>query len=301
MKNIVDGGFIDLLDRLDLNVRELMDGRFGGTRRSKAYGSSPNFADFREYQPGDDLRRIDWNLYGRFEKLYLRLYEDERQLHHHIYIDCSASMDWGTPEKSWYALRMAVALSYLGVSAMDRVSVFLLRGGECLPLMKEERTIVGRDAFYRAAEAMNRVQFSGEADIGEAVTSNPDKARGGGISYIISDFMTDSDWKAAAEQLRSNRRETVLIQVLARDELTPELSGKLMLLDSETEDEEDERNMRKEMTRSAFKAYAAALEWHQNDIHEFCASRQISFITTVTDIPIEKLLYREAATAGIIK
>ena len=85
MKNIVDGGFIDLLDRLDLNVRELMDGRFGGTRRSKAYGSSPNFADFREYQPGDDLRRIDWNLYGRFEKLYLRLYEDERQLHHHIY------------------------------------------------------------------------------------------------------------------------------------------------------------------------------------------------------------------------
>ena len=93
MKHIIDGEFISMLETSDLYIKNLMNGMFGGNRRSKAYGSSAEFADFREYTPGDDLRRIDWNLFARFEKLFMKLYVDERQLHHRVYIDTSASMD----------------------------------------------------------------------------------------------------------------------------------------------------------------------------------------------------------------
>ncbi len=109
MKRIIDEDFIAMLEGHDLCIKNLMNGLFGGNRRSQAYGSSAEFADYREYVAGDELKRVDWNLYARFKKLYLKLFVDERQLHHRIYFDTSGSMDWGNPSKAYTALRLGAA------------------------------------------------------------------------------------------------------------------------------------------------------------------------------------------------
>lgn len=297
MKQVIDGGFIAMLEARDLHIKNPMNGLFGGNRRSAAYGSSAEFADFREYAPGDDLRRIDWNLYARFEKLFLKLFVDERQLHHNIYIDASASMDWGEPIKSHIALKLAAALGFLSVQAMDRVSFFTIHEDVCEDLCQ---TVVGREAFYNAADNLNSVEFYGEGDIGDAIRSVEDPGKGDGISVIISDFLTDADWKGAVDYFLYHKREVYLIQVLSRDEITPNISGKVLMLDSEAPTEEDERNYRSDVTRSSVKAYEEAFLYHQNEIREFCAARDVGFITVCSDESVERMLFYKATEEGLI-
>lgn len=298
MKKIIDGNFIAMLESRDLQIHQPMDGLLGGNRRSRKYGSSVEFADFREYVPGDDLRRIDWNLYARFEKLFLRLFVDERQLHHRIYIDASASMDWGRPEKSHMALQFAAALGFLAVQSMDRVSYYAINGDSCRDLC---RTVVGREAFYRAADTLNDVRFYGEGDIGRALKLLENPGKGDGLSVIISDFLTDSDWKGAVDHLLYHQREVCLVRILSRDEITPTLSGKVFMFDAEASDEEDGKNYRHEVTRSAVKAYEEAFLYHQNEIKQFCDARGVGFVTLCSDESIQRMLFMKATEAGLIQ
>ena len=298
MKKTIDGSFIAMLESRDLHLHRPMDGLFGGNRRARSYGSSVEFADYREYHPGDDLRRVDWNLYARFEKMFLKLFVDEKQLHHRIYLDCSSSMDWGRMNKSHLALKMAAALGFLSVQAMDRVSYYALKGETCQELYGR---IFGREAFYRAADGLNELEFKGECDLGKAILSQEDPGKNDGLSIIISDFMTESDWKSAVDYLVHRKREVYLIQILARDEITPSLAGRVFMLDSESMDEDDVRNERHEITRSAMKAYEEALLYHQNDLRQFCDSRGVGFLTIPSDESIERLLFLHATEVGLIK
>lgn len=297
MKNIIDQSFLSMLESRDLHIQNPMNGLFGGNRRAKAHGSSAEFADFREYVPGDDLRRIDWNLYGRFEKLFLKLYVDERQLHHHIYLDTSASMDWGEPNKGHMALKLAAALGFLSVQALDRVSFYSIHEKSCEDI---SGTVVGREAFYNAANQLNTLRFWGDGDIGTAICSGENPGNTGGLSVIISDFFTDSDWQAAVDFLLYHKREVHLIQVLSPDEIAPGMRGKVLMLDTEAPDEEDERNYRAEITRSSVKAYAEAFAYHQNELRSFCAARNVGFVTVCSDESIEKILFEKATEAGLI-
>ena len=297
MRQVLDAGFLAMLEARDLKVRDPMNGLFGGNRRSKTYGSSAEFADFREYVPGDDLRRIDWNLYGRFEKLFLKLFVDERQLHHRIYLDASASMDWGKPSKADTALKLAAAMGYMAVSAMDRVSFFAVHKKDCVSMTQ---TVMGRDAFYRAADALNKLKFYGDGDLGTAITTDRNIGHGDGLSFIISDFLSDTDWKSAVDRLLFHKREVHLIQVLSPDEIAPGMTGKLFLQDSEAEKEDDPRNYRAEMSRATVKAYKEAFQWHQQDIRDFCASRNVGFISVCTDQRVEQMLFKNATEAEII-
>ena len=298
MKQIVDGAFLATLETLDLNIRKLMTGQFGGNRRTKAYGSSTEFADFRDYVPGDDLRRIDWNAFGRFEKLFIKLFIDERQLHHHVYIDTSESMNYGNPSKGYTALRIAAALGFMSVQAMDKVSFFAIGNKGCEDLC---HTVVGKEAFYTAANALNNVRFSGDTDMHGGIMLNENPGNGNGISFIISDFLTDNDWKGAVDWLLFHKRQVALIQVLSPDELNPYLNGKVQLLDSEADDEEDDRHFKLEITRSTLKAYKDALEYHQNEIKRFCISREISFMTVSSDENTERMFFEKGLEAEVVR
>ena len=297
MRQVLDGAFLSMLEARDLQIKNPMNGLFGGNRRSRAYGSSAEFADFREYIPGDDLRRIDWNLYGRFEKLFLKLFVDERQLHHRIYIDASASMDWGEPSKADTALKLAAAMGYMGISAMDRVTFYAVHKKHCQDLT---RTVMGREAFYKAADALNKLEFYGNGDLGAAITGDRQLGHGDGLSFIISDFLSDTDWKSAVDMMLFHNREVHLIQVLSPDEIAPAMSGKLFMLDAEAENEDDRRNHRTDVTRSAVKAYEEAYNWYQKDIRDFCASRNVGFISVCTDQKIEQMLFKNATEAEMI-
>ena len=298
MHQVIDDGFISMLEARDLHIKNPMNGLFGGNRRSSKYGSSAEFADYREYTPGDDLRRIDWNLYGRFEKLYLKLFVDERQLHHRIYLDASASMDWGEPNKSYIALKIAAALGYLSVEALDRVTFYAIHEDICEDICQ---TVVGRESFYNAAGLLNEVEFFGDGDMGTAINSLENPGYDDGLAIIISDFLTDSDWENAVDYLLYKKHEVYLIQVLARDEITPNLSGKLLMLDSESFGEEDTKNYRSEITRSSVKAYEEAFIYHQNEIKKYCASRDVGFITIASDESIERVLFNKATETGLIQ
>ena len=293
MKRIIDEDFIAMLEGHDLCIKNLMNGLFGGNRRSRAYGSSAEFADYREYVAGDELKRVDWNLYARFKKLYLKLFVDERQLHHRIYFDTSASMDWGTPSKAYTALRLGAALGFLAVQAMDRVTFYRISGETCHDI---SGTVIGKDAFYRAADQLETLTFEGRTELGKAINNAHETGAIGGISVLVSDFLTDDTWQEAVDLMIQKRREVHLVQVLSRDEISPEILGKLTLRDSEN----SEMDYRANFSKANLKAYREAYDYHQQELRSFCASRGVGLVTVCTDESIEQMLFDKAAAAEVI-
>src|ERR1700736_5946228 len=120
---LLDPQFLARLEQLELVSRKIFLGRLKGERRSKRKGQSVEFADYRNYVVGDDLRFLDWNLYGRLDKLFIRLFMEEEDLHFYILIDNSMSMNYGNPTKLYYAKQVAAALGFVGLVNMDRVIV----------------------------------------------------------------------------------------------------------------------------------------------------------------------------------
>ena len=295
---LIDSDLLSLLEGRDLNIRSLKEGLFGGNRRSRRYGSSVEFADFRDYMPGDDLRRVDWSLYGRTDKLYLRQYVDERRQHHRVLLDCSASMAWGEPDKARYMLQLAAVLGYLAVSGMDIVSYYALQGKDCRPIGEP---VHGRDAWYLATEKLAAVPFGGDSRLERSVCACPNPGRNDGTVFLISDLLTDSDWKSALDSLLERRQDVCLIRVLSRDELGPQLNGKLLLNDTEAQGADDPRNRRMEISRQRLRAYAEASAWLENDIRGFCAGRGIRFLQLCTDEDLSRVLFARAVESEMIQ
>ena len=289
--------FFSRLETLSLNLKSNLIGYFGGKHLVNSYGQTVEFADFREYQLGDDIRRIDWNLYSRFEKYFLKLFTDERQMQIQIFLDCSASMGKDNPSKAAYVLGAAAALGFLAVQNMDKVTFNIMRG------TKTENpfgTIIGKTAFFRAISQLENVTFDEEADIEKCVASCPDTSSNNGLSVIISDFFTDSDWKKAVEYLRYKKRQVLLVQILSPDEIDPLYDGRVNLIDSESADMMDPRNMKLRITRSMQKAYGEAFEAYRAEMKSFCSKRDVDYISVSTDQPIEKVLFGELLKVGVM-
>ncbi len=297
-KRIIDDEFISRLEALTLDMLAPMQGYFGGAHRVKSYGSTIEFADFREYTLGDDIRRIDWNLYSRFEKHFIKLFVDERQMHIQLFLDCSASMSKLNSAKAEYAMRVIAALGFLAVRSMDKVSFCLMRGEYTEDLCG---LVSGTAAYYNAMDSLERVRFEGDTDIRQAIANCRSVGYNDGLSVIVSDFLTDSDWKRAVDYLLYRHREVMLIQVLSPEEVDPAYNGRIFLRDCESEDVTDPRNMKMRITKSTFQAYREALKDSIEDIRSFCASRGVTFITAVTDEPVEKLIFGRLSEAGVIK
>ena len=289
--------FFSRLETCSLNLRRDLTGFFGGKHLVKTYGQTVEFADYREYMLGDDIRRIDWNLFSRFEKFFLKLFTDERQMHTQIYIDCSASMGKPNAKKAAYALGFAAALGFLSVHNMDKLSYRLIRGGSCTDPFG---LIVGKTPFFRAVSEFESIPFEEEADLGEAILSS-EVSNGNGLSVIISDFFTESDWKKAVDFLCYKKRQVLLVQVLAPEDRDPSYSGRVNLIDSESADALDERNMKINATRGMQLAYAEALKDYLADMRSFCTSRGAEFVSVTCDKPIEKELFGELLKTGILE
>lgn len=296
-RSYLNDEFFSRLEALELNLRADLSGYFGGKHRVKTYGQTVEFADFREYQRGDDIKRIDWNLYARFEKHYLRLFTDERQMHVQIFLDCSASMITH-PDKAAHAVGVAAALGFLAVHNTDKVSFNLLKGNHS---ENPFGRIVGKNAFYRAIGNLEEIEYEGEVDFAAAIASCPDIGSSDGLTVIISDFFTNSDWRKAVDFLCHKKRQVLLVQVLHREEIDPNYSGRLDLIDSESWGLEDEKNMRLRMTRQLLDAYSEALRDIIDEMKTFCRKRGVDFISIDTDTPVEKVIFRELLKAEYIK
>ena len=290
--------FFSRLETLALNLRADLNGYFGGKHFVRSYGQTVEFADYREYQLGDDIRRIDWNLFSRFEKYFIRLFTDERQMDVQIFLDCSASMGKENRTKAEYAVSVAAALGFLSVHNMDKVS---------FKLIKEDAvedpfgTIIGKNSFFRAISLLENLNFSDDADISQAVSSCANTGSNNGLSVIISDFLTRKDWKKAVDYLTYKKRQVLAIQLLSPEEEEPTYSGRVSLIDVESGDLADPRNMKLRITRSLQLAYQEALKDMKADIKSFCASRGADFISVTTDKPVERMLFCELLKAGIME
>ena len=290
--------FFSRLETLALNLRADLNGYFGGKHFVRSYGQTVEFADYREYQLGDDIRRIDWNLFSRFEKYFIRLFTDERQMDVQIFLDCSASMGKENRTKAEYAVSVAAALGFLSVHNMDKVS---------FKLIKEDAvedpfgTIIGKNSFFRAISLLENLNFSDDADISQAVSSCANTGSNNGLSVIISDFLTRKDWKKAVDYLTYKKRQGLAIQLLSPEEEEPTYSGRVSLIDVESGDLADPRNMKLRITRSLQLAYQEALKDMKADIKSFCASRGADFISVTTDKPVERMLFGELLKAGIME
>ena len=290
--------FFSRLETLALNLRADLNGYFGGKHFVRSYGQTVEFADYREYQLGDDIRRIDWNLFSRFEKYFIRLFTDERQMDVQIFLDCSASMGKENRTKAEYAVSVAAALGFLSVHNRDKVS---------FKLIKEDAvedpfgTIIGKNSFFRAISLLENLNFSDDADISQAVSSCANTGSNNGLSVIISDFLTRKDWKKAVDYLTYKKRQVLAIQLLSPEEEEPTYSGRVSLIDVESGDLADPRNMKLRITRSLQLAYQEALKDMKADIKSFCASRGADFISVTTDKPVERMLFGELLKAGIME
>ena len=292
-KSIINEEFLQQIEALQSLIKNNVAGLFGGTHQSKTYGSSCEFADYRDYIPGDDITKIDWNAYARFDKLYQKLYLDERQMHTKIYIDASRSMEYGRADKADQALRLAATIAYLSLNEMDKVSVYAIRDKEVISIISG---MVGKDSFVGEIGKLNELEFSGDSHISDAVIPTS-VGYGDGMSVIISDFLTDNDYENAINHLADKRRDVFCIQVLSPDELNPKIRGKVHLYDSESAERFYRRNIKKDI----MKAYRQALEYVTNRIDTVCASRGASYLLVSSEDQMGDIFFGKMVEREVLK
>ena len=291
MKQIIDERFLSQLELFSLAIKDNVAGLFGGSHQSKKYGTSCEFADYREYVEGDDISKIDWNIYGRFEQLYLKLYLDEKQMYTKIYIDASKSMSFFNKDE--YALRLAASLAYLSVSEMDRVSIYLVKDKSVIPLFE---TIIGREKLLENIAKLNDVTFDGDVFMSEAIMRS-DVGYGNGKSIIISDFLTYNDYFSAIDYLRDKHRDVLCIQLLAPEEINPGARGKHILYDVE----DTSRFFKGSINRDILAAYQKALEFVEDRLLNYCASREADYTLYDTSISLRELFMDRLFNKGVIR
>ncbi|MCA9105055.1 MAG: DUF58 domain-containing protein [Planctomycetales bacterium] len=281
------------LEQLELATRKVLTGHLQGERRSKRKGHSIEFADFREYVHGDDLRFLDWNLYARLDRLFLKLFLDEEDLHFHALVDCSRSMDFGSPTKLHFAKQLAAALGVIGLQRVDRVRVDRLGSGmrELAPTWR------GRSQMRRLIDHVDQMEMWDSApDLRESMKRFLLKNRGTGILVILTDLMDKQGYEAALRAIAGRRLDVYLIHILSREEIEPPLHGDLKLVDVEDADFAEVSISRSLLERYR-KTVAAFLEQAQT----FCAARGITYVRALSDQPVDNLVSQVLRRRGLVK
>lgn len=291
MKKTIDESFLQQLELFTLSVKDNVAGLFGGNHKSKKYGSSCEFADYRDYIEGDDVTKIDWNLYGKFEKLYLKLYLDERQMQTRIYIDASSSMSFYG--KDSMAQKIATAFAYMSVADMDKVFVYAIRGNTLEPIIEN---LIGRDSFFNEISKINDIDFEGDCSISDAIVRST-VGYGDGRSIIISDFESENNFTDAVDYLRSKKRDVLCLQLLGNEELHPLFRGKTIIHDSES----DSHFFKDNINRDVLNAYQKALDYVTGRISNYCMSREADYLLVSTEDSLKDIFLDKMTQRGIIK
>ncbi len=289
----INEGFLQQVERLQTIVKNNVAGLFGGSHQSKTYGSSCDFADYRDYMPGDDIKKIDWNAYARFDKLYYKLYLDERQVHTRIYIDGSRSMSYGHSKKDVQAIRIAATIAYLSICEMDKVSVYVIREHGLEEVIS---AMFGRERYYLEIGKLNSILFEGDSFISDAILPSV-VGYGDGLSVILSDFLTDNNYESAIDYLATKKRDVLCMQILSSEELKPKARGKMHFFDSEDNKKEYRRNI----GRDILNAYKQAVEYATGRIQGYCVSRGGEYQLVPAELSMQELFFGILADKGVVK
>lgn len=279
------------LERLELVSRKIFRGRMKGERISRRKGQSVEFADFRNYVPGDDLRLIDWNLYARLDQLFLKLFQEEEDLHFHALIDTSASMNFGTPNKLRVAKQLAAALGYVGLCHGDRVCVRAMgQSGHNAPVLRS------RGSFWKMLNYLDGLSGGENVSLHDGVKDFVTRGGGSGVVVLITDMMDKEGYESALRMLVGRQIDVFVLQVLSQEEIDPPLRGDRRLIDVEDGDAA-------EITVNQFvlDKYQANLKAFLNQIRQYCAKRSIVHVMVPTDTPIETVVTKYLRTRGVVR
>ncbi|MFD3261567.1 DUF58 domain-containing protein [Paenibacillus lentus] len=295
------------LERLSIASKRRVRGTMQGKRRSGRFGSSLEFADYREYAPGDDIRRFDWGVYSRTGRPFVRQYWDEQELQVSLYVDVSASMDFEGNEASgrteerlpaWnklnYAKQLAASVGYMALASYDRVQATLFSSeleGQ-LPPVRGKASAARLFSFLQSAEP------SGLGNLAQALRRPQALPKQPGMAWIFSDFWLDGgmdDLTETLSYLLAAGQEIVLVHILSPEEISPALSGDLRLVDSELGTGKEIA-----LTGKVLDAYRRSLQAYQAEIARFCSERAIYYVQTTTDLPLETGIFETLRGAGVL-
>ncbi len=273
--------FLAQLERLSLLSRRAFRGSVKGERRSPRRGHSVEFADYRAYGHGDDLRYVDWNVYGRLDRLHVKLFVDEEDLCLHVLVDASASMRFGTPSKLEYAVRAAAALGFVGLVNHERVGVGILRerASEGWPPARGRNQVVGLLDFLAA------VQPTGPTRLNEALGDYAARAREPGLAVLISDLLDPRGFEAGVRRLLERRYDVHIVHLLDPAEMNPDLAGDLRLEDAETGEVRDIT-----VDAETIRAYRERLSQFLQRVEGFCRTHEVGYHRVITDTPVEEFV-----------
>lgn len=290
--DLFDEDFLKKLEYLYIVSKKIFSGRTRAERRTRKVGSGIEFADYRDYVPGDDFRYLDWNIYGRMDKLLLRLFEEEEDLYIYLLLDTSDSMQLGSPPKLRYAMQISAALCYVGLANLDRAAVITFADGlkERLPPAR------GKGRIFKVFEFMRSVTAGGQTQLSSSIRSFVHQNKRRGLAVLISDFYDPEGYEDAINLLRYNRFEPFAIQVIDPGEVRPRLKGDLQLIDCETGD-------LREITVSPrlLQRYVQEHRRFCDELADFCTAKHVPFFRTDSTVPFDELVLKIFRRGGFLR
>lgn len=292
-QSLLDPQLMSKLERLELLTRRIFRGSMKGERRSKRRGESVEFADFRNYVPGDDLRFLDWNVYARLDKLFLKLFLEEEDLHLSILFDTSKSMDWGKPvTKGLYAKRVAAALAYIGLCNYDRVSLYAFSDY----LQYEMKGMRGKRLTARMLDFLQAIEFDGGSNLVNTCKHYAIRHPQRGIVVILSDFLDKAGYESGLRYLLGRDLDIYVIHIMSPDELDPTLIGDLKLRDVEDGDLAEVT-----VTRALINRYKQNLQAFCQALKDYCSGRGVSYLFATTQVDFDQLVLNYLRRRGLLR
>ena len=290
--NLLSPELLAQLERLELVTRKIFRGRVKGERKSKRRGQSVEFADFRNYVAGDDLRFVDWNMYARLDKLFLKVFLEEEDLHFHALIDTSSSMDFGDPSKLYYAKQLAASLGFIGLCRGDRVKIDSF--GQ--PLSKPSPSFRGRANLWRMMQQLNEIKPGDNTPLEEGIKNFCLRNVGKGILVLLTDLMDKSGYETGLRYLLAQDLDVYVIHILSAAEIEPDVKGDLRLVDCEDADVAEIT-----VSKPLLDRYQRTLAAFLDGAREYCTRRGIHYLMANTDIPVDQLVSSYLRKRGLVR
>jgi uncharacterized protein (DUF58 family) len=283
--------FMARLDQLDVTSRKLLAGKMKGERRSKRRGQSVEFADYRNYVVGDDLRFIDWNVYARLDKMFLKLFLEEEDLSLYILCDVSKSCDFGNPNKAFYIKQVAAALAYVGLVNYNRVTIAAMND----TVVADTGALRGRTKVAQMIDFISKLKPEGASDLAAACKRFALSNRRKGVCVVLSDFFDKGGYENGLRYVAGGNYDLFCVQTLAPTEIEPDLQGDLKLKDIEDNDEAEVS-----ITQPLIKQYKANLNAYCLALKDYLTRRGGTYLFTSTAVPFDTLVLNYLRERGLL-
>ena len=284
---LLDPALLARLERVQLATRKRLAGQLAGDHRSPRLGASLDFADYREYHPGDDFRRIDYHLYARLDQLLVKLYDAEDDLTLRLLVDTSASM--AAYGKLDCARRIAAALGFVALLRRDPVTL------HTFPVLVQAPRFMGRNAAWQLFDHLSRLTAGGTTSFAAAASDLLARPGPRGITVVLSDLLTP-DWEDGLRRLRGGRSDVVVVHVLGREDLHPSLIGDLDLIDAEHGGE-----VGVSATPDTIREYERIADAWANAVGTCARQGGASYVRVLADRAIEDVLFGGWQSAGVLR